>query len=435
VAALVAVGLASRACGGEEKVAERPAPTPVPTSTPTATATPKPKPAATSTPAPAKRARRGARGELAVGLTEQNANLVAAPGARPMPPQFAAWQGAVGRLRPELFRLVLDWPSLQPGRGTPANLAAYHDGCVRTTPPCAGWAGVRDQLAALASRQQQQPGSWRVLVVITGTPDWAARPAAGCERRGTESRSRAPRPDALRAYERLVERVIELGAGLGVELRYWSAWNEPNHPYFISPQRASCSTATPSLAVARYAELTRALDRALDRAPGDQEYVLGELAGLDVSKPQSTSIQEFVGGLPRGIVCGSRIISQHGYITGIDPVDDVAAAVARRRCGHRHVVWMTETGVGAPHAGEDKRTTPTAERRACRALHRRLVRWYRDRRVAAAFQYTFREDDLFRTGLVSTSLRRAFPVLREWQAWGGAARPRPADPPPRRARC
>ena len=89
---------------------------------------------------------------------------------------------------------------------------------------------------------------------------------------------------------------------------------------------------------------------------------------------------------------------------------------------------MTETGVGAPHAGEDKRTSAPAERRACRQLHQRLVQWYDDPRVTAAFQYTFREDDIFRTGLVTTALDRAFPVLKEWQAWGGTARPKPDGP-------
>jgi len=428
---VVVIVLALRACGGEEEAAVRPDPTP----TPTATATPTAAKTPTPTPAPTPRPKRRPRGELAVGLTEQNANLFAAPGSRDTPPQFARWQTQVSRLRPALFRLVIDWPSLQPQRSEPANLAAYQDGCMRQTRPCAGWAGVRDQLAALASRQQQQPGSWRVLVVITGTPDWAARPPGGCERPGTLPRSRAPRPDALRAYERLVERVIELGAGLGVELRYWSAWNEPNHPYFISPQRAACSTAAPSQAAARYTELTNALKRALDRAPGAQQYVVGELAGLDQSKTKSTSVREFLEALPRSIVCGSAILSQHGYITGINPVDDAVEGARAHRCGRKHVVWMTETGVGAPHAGQDKRTTGSAERRSCRQLHRRLVEWYRDRRVAAAFQYTFREDDLFRTGLVTTSLGRAFPVLREWQAWGGTARPKPEDPPPSRSRC
>jgi len=173
----------------------------------------------------------------------------------------------------------------------------------------------------------------------------------------------------------------------------------------------------------------------IDDAPGDQQYVLGELAGLDESKAQSTSVGEFLRALPRPVVCGTTILAQHGYVTGADPVRDAVGGAAAHRCARRHVVWVTETGVGAPHAGEGKRMSAPAERRACRRLHRRLVRWYRDPRVAAAFQYTFREDDAFRTGLVTTGLDRAFPVLGEWLAWGGTARPRPEDPPPARPHC
>jgi len=239
----------------------------------------------------------------------------------------------------------------------------------------------------------------------------------------------------MRAYRKLVGDVIALGGEVGVDLRYWSAWNEPNHPFFISPQRAACDAASPSLAVKRYAELTRNLKRALDDAPGNQQYVLGELAGLNESKTKSTSLQELLRKLPTPLVCGSTILSQHGYITGINPVARAAKAAGAHDCKKKHVVWMTETGVGAPHAGQDKRTTAPAERRACRQLHKRLVKWYDDPRVTAAFQYTFREDDVFRTGLVTTSLDRAFPVLKEWQAWGGTARPKPTDPPPSHAHC
>ena len=99
----------------------------------------------------------------------------------------------MGKLKPSFFRVVLDWPSLQPERGKPADLEHPYDGCLRGTPPCAGWAGVKDQLAALASRQKQHKGGWEVLVVITGTPDWAARPASGCERPSAQPRSRAPK--------------------------------------------------------------------------------------------------------------------------------------------------------------------------------------------------------------------------------------------------
>ena len=86
-----------------------------------------------------------------------------------------------------------------------------------------------------------------------------------------------------------------------------------------------------------------------------------------------------------------------------------------------------------PDAGEDKRRPCRPSAAPAGSLHKRLVKWYDDPRVTAAFQYTFREDDVFRTGLVTTALDRAFPVLRERQAWGGTARPKPTDPPPSHA--
>src|SRR4029450_2813794 len=44
------------------------------------------------------------------------------------------------------------------------------------------YAGLRDQLRALASRQAEQPGLWEGLIVITGMPEWAARRVPGCTR-------------------------------------------------------------------------------------------------------------------------------------------------------------------------------------------------------------------------------------------------------------
>ena len=75
----------------------------------------------------------------------------------------------------------------------------------------------------------------------------------------------------------------------------------------------------------------------------------------------------------------------------------------------------------------------TSERQGCRLMHQRLLAWYRDPRVTLAVQYTFREDDLFPTGLVTTDLSRARPALREWQAWG--QREGPDAPPPPKSTC
>jgi hypothetical protein len=404
LAALAGLVVAFAGCGGHKP----PAPTP--------TATPSPAPTATPVPG---------RPSLAVGITEPNANLVSATAALPEP--WAGWRDALGRLHPAFYRLVLDWPSLQPSAGAPANLAAPNGGCMRMVQPCLGFAGVRDQLRALASRQRQ--GGWVGLAVITGTPDWAAEPPSRCDRPGTPARARPPRPAALAGYRRLVSDVLALARREGADLRYWSAWNEPNHPDFLSPP---CGTS----AAAAYTPLARALHDALAAAPGDPQraapgdpqQVLGETAGLVRTGRHTTSVARFIGELPSDLVCSSTIYDQHAYVGGADPVDAVARALAAHHCARPHSIWITETGVGPAPRALSAAARLRHDRHGCEALHRRLVRWWHDPRVTAAFQYTLREDDRFPTGLVSTDLTRALPALGEWTAWG-SGRP-PGAPPP-----
>ena len=97
--------------------------------------------------------------------------------------------------------------------------------------------------------------------MITGTPEWAARPPSGCERRRIGPTNRMPRTDALPAYEKLVRDILKAAREEGATLRYWAPWNEPNHPYSSSPQRAApCGAAQPSISAA-------ALRRGRQRAP------------------------------------------------------------------------------------------------------------------------------------------------------------------------
>ena len=136
---------------------------------------------------------------------------------------------------------------------------------------------------------------------------------------------------------------------------------------------------------------------------------------------RSTRLGEFIAALPDDVVCDAPVFGVHDYAGNGDPVGPVFDCPG--------------SGVTArPHPGDldhrDRRQGAALLSRedACRAVHRSLVRYYRDPRVTAAFQYTLREDDLFPTGLVSTDLERALPALGEWQAWG--ARPDPATPAP-----
>ena len=182
-----------------------------------------------------------------------------------------------------------------------------------------------------------------------------------------------------------------------------------------------------------YARIARALRTALEAAPGEQEWVLGELAAYTGSTPYRTDLGEFIRALPSDLVCSAPVAGQHAYMGGPDPVDALWRALRSHGCPDAPVVWITETGAGFPPAGFSAARRAATRLSGCRRLAARLERWHRDPRVRAAMQYTLREDDVFRTGLVSTSLAAAFPTLALWQAWG--ARPAPTDPPPAAARC
>jgi hypothetical protein len=329
-------------------------------------------------------------------------------------------------MHPAYYRLVIDWGAIQPVAANPADLAVRQEGCARGKPPCAGWQGIVDQLRALAARQRQ--GGWDALVVITDTPAWAAEPVSGCTEDGAGPRSQAVKPSALPAYRELVRRVLGTARFVGARLRYWSPWNEPNHPFFLS-QRTACRASAPTRAPGAYVALVRALQAALDADTQPHELALGELAGVRDPSPRATSIAEFIAALPRDVVCRAGVWTQHAYIGGRDPVPIVDAALRARGCpGGVPPIWITETGVGGADSRLSIARGITSDAEGCGLLHARLVKWWRDPRVAAAFQYTLRDDPAFPTGLVSANLEHGRPALREWQAWG--ERPRPDDPPP-----
>ncbi len=403
--ALVLVVVLTR--GDGEPPAPRPAPTPTPTPTP-------------------ERAQLDAPAEspsLAVGITEPNPYLFAPDDVLPVAEPFRRWRDELVRMKPELYRLVIVWEMLQPDPAAPADLAKVDLGCMRDKQPCAPYASVQDQLRALAARQRD--GGWQSLVVFTSTPQWAAVPPRGC--RAGEG---AGPPRDLRAYRTLVSAVLDLAEDYGVRIDYLTPWNEPNHPYFISPQRKACDALSPSRAVAPYARLARAARAELaEHGGGDDQLVLGEMAGILEPSARATGVAEMIQGLPRELVCAAPVWSQHAYIGGTDPVATVKAALATRRCPREHAIWITETGVGPAPGGLSLARGITSEAQGCRLLHRRLRAWRADPRVTVAAQYTMREDDLFPTGLVTTDLARARPALREWQAWG--ARKQPSAPPPR----
>ncbi len=349
---------------------------------------------------------------LVLGVTEGNPYLIS-PGAVPLP--FARWRDLLTELHPRYLQLLVIWSQLQERRDESPDWAKPADGCLRGQRPCAIFAGMRDELRAARA------AGLEVVVDIFSTPPWAASLRAGCERPGTPATARMPDVGAFRT---LVRSLLEEARAEGVALRWWSAWNEPNHPAFLNPQRARCDAAAPTLAADAYARLVRALKAELEAFPGEQRIVLGETAALDESRPTATGAAELARALPSDVVCSAAVWAQHAYV-GVDSdlagdapagtiVREVEDALAARGCpGDPPRVWVTETGVpaGSGAAG-------------CRALAGALRRWAADPRVDAAFQYTFREDTSFRVGLADITLAQLRPAYAAWRgAADGAADP------------
>jgi hypothetical protein len=353
---------------------------------------------------------------LALGVTEGNPHLLM-PGRVPAP--FERWRDLLTELRPRYLRMLVVWSRLQPDPDRAPDFGQPADGCLRGAPPCAPFFGIRDQL--IAARRS----GLEVVVTILSTPGWAAERRTGCEREGTIETARMPAD--LEAYRALVRALLAEGEVQRVPLRWWSPWNEPNHPAFLNPQRGRCDPDAPTLAADRYAEIVRALKAELDEAPGDQRIVLGEAAGLEERRPTATGAAELARSLPRDVVCASSVWAQHAYFDVEDELagetasvrllDAVAGALGRHRCaaGPRKL-WITETGVD-----------PDAGRAGCRTLAAALRRWGDDPRVDAAFQYTFREDTAFRVGLADAGLTELRPAYKAWRA--------AADGRPDRAPC
>jgi hypothetical protein len=368
-------------------------------------------------PAPASAIWRG----LVTGLNESNPAFITP--AADVPAPFAAFRDASAALHPRYFRLNLQWSKLQPTAGVPPDFDEPVDGCMRGQPPCASYNGLRALLRAVRARQIADDG-WRVVVTIYGTPPWAVAadaPPGDC------IRSASARVPDLAAYEEFVRAVVRLGQEEHVRLAYWSPWNEPNHPLFLGPQRAGCSLEGARLMPAVYAGLVRAMIAARGTSAG---LILGEMASLKTDKADSTSVVSFIGDLPDDVVCSAAVWAQHAYVpnsagragappASSDLIDMVSNAVAAHGCPKQ--LWLTETAVGAPHTNEPRPTDAARQLAECNAIEAAMRSWANDRRVDAAFQYTFREDPMFRVGLADSALTLLYSSYPVWKAWGGAS--------------
>ena len=365
----------------------------------------------------------------AFGLTEDNANLLWSPSARSpaSAAPFLPARRALTALHPRYLRLLVDWAAIQPSAERPLEFGAPVDGCARGVPPCGSYDGIEAELAAIASQQRAAraagtPG-FEVVVDVLGAPDWAAMSAHGCEAPGTAPASRPLAPAALGAYRALVGGLVALGRREGVALPWWSPWNEPNDPRFLSPQRESCSPTASPAAPGVYAELARAMSAELKAVDPTARLLLGELGGYQDGSVHRLSIGEFIDALPADVLCLSDNWAVHAYAArGAhggqgDPVAVLATALERRGgCGAAPRIWVTESGAGAPEPGRARGGEKAEEADACQALAGQLLAWRQDPRVAAVFQYEFRDDPAFPVGLADAGLARTNADYRLWLA-------------------
>lgn len=342
---------------------------------------------------------------FAIGIDEKNPHLLA-PG--PKPAAFARFRDALAALEPSHVRILIDWSVIQPDETAPPDLAQPRDGCIRGgAPPCAPYAGFRDTLRAVAALGA------RPVVLIYGTPEWAARPKEGCEEPGVTPYARPPRPGPYRA---LLRAILALADAEGIAIERLSPWNEPNHPHFFNPQRAGCEREDRALSPIRYAELARiaAEEVGLDR------LLIGETAGL-LSHTHAVGAGEFAAALPDDLVCGAAGYAQHAYVSAprgearvlerVPPaqnervLDEVIAGLDAHGCDEPVGVWITETGAGDRPG-------------ACADMAAQLRAWRADPRVRGAFQYTLRDDPIFPTGLADPGLTRLYPAYEAWRTRG-----------------
>jgi hypothetical protein len=356
---------------------------------------------------------------LEIGLTESDPRLLIPTGT----PARIAFQ--IGALAPNYIRVLVPWERAQPSAGRRPNWDTPPGGCPRDEPYCEDVISLRVQLRAI-KRMQALQGGWKILAVPYFTPPWAASKFTGCQKaRHRHARSQLPR---IGPYRRFLRALNALADKTGVTIDYITPWNEPNHPGFLQPQRATCDRSSKAISPLAYARLVRAANQELRDG---QTLVVGSLAGLEVPRVYGAGAAEFIRGLPRDVVCVDGPFAQHAYIgepgrRGNQPprvstasapqtalLDDVFAALDAKHCTEPKHLWIAETG--------------TFDHR-CEGMFAALKSWARNDRIDAAFQYTFREARAFPVGLVSTSLLETYDSYRAWGAFAGGPEEIPDNP-------
>ncbi len=402
-------------------------------------------------PAPAPAPSTGAdhSDELAVGLVSRDVAALTPPSAGPIAGYDAARE-VVTAMAPRYVRIDVRWDQLQPSADAPLDPGRVHDdGCGReAAPPCGPPISLTAVLAQVAAQQRAHPGAFRPLITFWGMPEWAGEaPTAGCRHDRVRAGARPLAAGREAAYQAAIRAVWTAVRDAGIAQSDWTPWNEPNAPYFVDPQRASCARDAEPRSPAPYGRMVVAMDETLRALRGDgpdaardHRLVVGEVAAWGAPTSRVVTADEFLRALPDDVLCRADVIGLHGYLDARprdgrgEPVAAALGEVERRPCLDDAPVWITETGVGAPGSGRERTSDRATLRDECRLMHDQLTRWFHHPRITAAFQYSVRDDAAFPTGLVDEAVERTYPVADVWTAWGGARAP-DDPPPPAPSRC
>ena len=201
--------------------------------------------------------------------------------------------------------------------------------------------------------------------------------------------------------------VTEAGTRWRDQVDIWSIWNEPNHPYFLTPQYAGRKGHRYAYSPKWYRKLFIAGDRGL-RASGNgrDKLLIGETEPVGSSR--TVAPLRFIRGLlrPRGRLNADGY-AHHAYTNGSGPHyvprgrDNVTIGVLSRltrtldhyarahriRRGMR--IYLTEFGI---QSRPDPYVGVSYQRQAEYRSISEFMAW-RNRRVAAFSQYLMRDDD------------------------------------------
>ena len=364
-------------------------------------------------------------GGLAIGMTEINPDLfwhgkdVGAFGAVARPPR-----GAQAAALPPHRRLG----ALQPDPAQPRYWTMPADGCMRGQPPCRPFSGIRDILRAIAlpaaGGQRLRGDGRRLRRARLGRRARAAAASATTSRR---ARARSA-TQGLVAYQKLVGSLQDLARREGVDIRWWSPWNEPNGTFFISPQRAGCDGSSKPLSPAVYTKLARAMRAELEQ-PGQQTR--RRRARRARGRAQVGSVdQEFFDGAARRRGLHAVVFAQHAYAERGDERRRPRRGRAARGRPRQAPVRARASRSGSPRPASAARTSATSARprdasiRAdCRALD--VAAAPLGRRPARRGRLPVHVPR--RPGLPGRPRRRrltqAWPAYDLFKAWGGDRKP------------